>query len=84
MAPTLLPCKLESRGDVSIYNPQRLLRQLVYDQGVVRRTDNIPHSSALYAQNKFVDKGSIPCRAREVVLLNTGVRRSYDTSQHFV
>lgn len=31
MAPTLLPCKLESGECISVYNPQRVLQQLKYD-----------------------------------------------------
>lgn len=35
MVPTLLPMKLETKESIAMYNAQRMLRQLGYDQGVV-------------------------------------------------
>lgn len=34
VAPTLLPNKLESRETIIVYNPQQVLRQFSYDQGI--------------------------------------------------
>lgn len=59
LAPTLLQHKLESREDVLVYNPQKVLRQLGDNQGVVRSVGDMSYSSALVAENKFVSKSRV-------------------------
>lgn len=38
-------------------NPQRVLRQLGYDEGVVPTNDDISYNSALGIENRFVTEG---------------------------
>lgn len=58
VAPTLLPCKLELER-MSLYNPQRKLHQLGYDQRVVRSTGDMSYSRALVRKNKFLAYSSM-------------------------
>lgn len=53
VAPTLLPTKLEIRESVTVYNPQRVVRQLGYDQGAddlggVGNLENLGCRSKIY------------------------------------
>lgn len=55
----MLPRKLESREDVSIYNCQRVLRKTGYNQGVVRSIGDMSYSNSLMVENKFAGEGRV-------------------------
>lgn len=53
IAPTLLPFILESKDGVTVYNPQRVMRQFDYEQSVVILTGELSTSSASVAEESF-------------------------------
>lgn len=53
-ASTLLSRKLELGEGVAIYNPQRVLRQLEYDQGTVRISEEFATSGALIIEKNWL------------------------------
>lgn len=56
VARSLVPLKLESGEGTMIYNLQRVMRQLRYDQGAVIPTRESATSSASVAETRFVDQ----------------------------
>lgn len=47
VGPTLLSTKVETRESAAVYNPQRVLRRLAYDQGAVMISEELATSSIL-------------------------------------
>lgn len=59
VAPNLLPYKLESGENITVYNPQRVLQQFEYDEGPAPINGDMSCSSTLVADNMFVDMGQL-------------------------
>lgn len=57
MAPSLLHNKMESMESIRDYNPQRVLRQLGYEQGTIGISGDATCSSALNTKNMSVGEG---------------------------
>lgn len=57
IAPTLFPSKLESGKGVAIYSPKRVLRQLVYDEGIVSISRDTGNSLATLEDERFIKDG---------------------------
>lgn len=53
-SPTLLSFITESRSGVISYKPQRILRQLGYNQSAIRSTGEIGSSDSINAQSQFI------------------------------
>lgn len=53
----LLPFKLDTGEGVAVYSPQRVLRQMNYDQGVVSITGDSRSRSGRVADARFIGRG---------------------------
>lgn len=45
VGPNVLPCKLESRENIEVFNPQRVLIAVRYDQRIFRNTRDLDQAS---------------------------------------
>lgn len=56
VVPGLLPFKLETSKCVALYSPQRVLRQMGYDQGAVSITKDSRSPSLRDMKARFIEK----------------------------
>lgn len=57
IAPTLLPFVTESKARVVSYNPQRVMRQLGYDQSAIQLSGEMGCSGSATAEAQFTGQG---------------------------
>lgn len=57
IAPTLLPFITKSKTGVVSYNPQRVMRQLGYDQSAIQITGERGYSSLMTTESQFTAMG---------------------------
>lgn len=54
--PTLLPSIIESKTGTVSYNPQRVMRQLGYDQSAIRITGEMGYSESMTVERNLLAK----------------------------
>lgn len=59
LAPNLLPLKTELDKDVATYNPERVMRQLGYDQGAIRISTDTGTLDAFVGEARFIRVGRV-------------------------
>lgn len=57
IAPMLLPFIIESKTGVVSYNPQRVMRQLGYDQSAIQIKGEMGYSDSITAESQFISQG---------------------------
>lgn len=57
ITPTLLPLIIESKAGTANYNPQRVMRQLGYNQSVVQLSEEMGCSDSVTVESQFIGDG---------------------------